>query len=292
MNSQKRGKPYHLLVLESLKNRMTLENKYYVRYLNLMKGHEGEGCLDAVTDKMRNCIVLKDLFFTINGVDVQIDTAIITSKKVILCEVKNYVGEFVYRKESLYKIDSKIEIYNPLLRLPRSKLLVKQLLSELDYGHIPVETVLIYVNPNFSLYEAPYFPHLILPTHIKSYFEQVEKDLEPLALAQTSLAKKLCRLNQPKQYADNVPQYQYETLKKGVTCLNCNSFIESLTPRYQSICCEQCGKEERVQDTIRRHVKEYQLLFPERKVAVSAIKRWCGGVIPEKRIRQVLKKGI
>lgn len=174
--TQKRGKPYDLLVLESLKNRMTLEHKYHVRYVNLSKGYGGECCLDDRIDKIKHCIVLKDLSFTIGGVDVQLDTVIITSKEVILCEVKNYEGEFVYREESLYKPDSKIEIYNPLLRLPRSKLLLKQVLKELNYGHMPVEAVLVYVNPNFSLYEAPYFSHLVLPTNINSYFEQVEKN--------------------------------------------------------------------------------------------------------------------
>ena len=290
MMTQKRGKPYDLLVLESLKNRMTLEHKYHVRYVNLSKGYGGESCLDDRIDKIKHCIVLKDLSFTIGGVDVQLDTVIITSKGVILCEVKNYEGEFVYREESLYKLDSKIEIYNPLLRLPRSKLLLKQVLKELNYGHMPVEAVLVYVNPNFSLYEAPYFSHLVLPTNINSYFEQVEKNLEPLTHAHTILADKLCSLNQPKKYEDNLPQYKYEMLKKGMICLNCNSFIESLAPRHQSICCEQCGSREKVQEAIERHVKEYQFLFPERKVAVSAIKEWCGGMVPEKRIRQVLKK--
>lgn len=289
MINKKRGKPYDLLVLEALKKRMTLEQKYHVRYMNLSKGYGGECCLDGITDKMKHCIVLKDLSFTIGGVDVQLDTMIITSKTVVLCEVKNYEGEYLYREECLYKLDSKIEIYNPLLRLPRSKLLLKQLFKELNFGHIPVEAVLVYVNPSFSLYEAPYFSHLVLPTNIKSYFEQVEKNLEPLTHAHTILANKLYSLNQPKKYEDNLPQYRYEKLKKGMICLNCNSFIESLAPRHQSICCEQCGHKERVQEAIKRHVKEYQILFPERKVAVSAIKVWCGGMIPEKRIRQVLK---
>lgn len=290
MRYTRRKKPYSLLVFEALKKRMKLEKKDYYRFLNLLKGYEGEYSFDLVIDRLTGCIILKDLSLTMNGVDFQIDTLIITPEAVILYEVKNYEGEYIYHEEFLYKVDSKIEVINPLLRLTRSKLLLKQLLKQLHFGNLPVRGIVVFVNPNFTLYEAPQLETLIMPTNIESHVEQIQKELGDLPKSCTVLADQLSNLNHPENHYHDLPQYEYDTLQKGMTCMQCESFVKVIEQRSRSMTCKKCGCKELMGKAIIRHAQELQLLFPERKLTISAVQDWCGGLPSSKRIQTEFRR--
>lgn len=201
--------------------------------------------------------------------------------------MKNYEGEFIYREESLYKINSKLEIINPLYRLTRSKLLFKQLLKELGYGHFSVEAYIVFINPNFTLYEAPHLPNLLRLSNLERHFKQIDVGLVPLKDDHQLLASKLCAQINPDNLDYNLPEYGYDSLEKGTSCLKCGRFIGKTVDKHYT--CKSCGHQEPSNAAVFRHIQEYQRLFPTQKVTVSMIYDWCGRVPSRNRIRSVLQ---
>jgi len=57
-----------------------------------------------------------------------------------------------------------------------------------------------------------------------------------------------------------------------------------------SFVCEDCGKKEPLQQAILRHVEEFKLLFPDKKLNTKNIYEWCGRKLDQKSYRRVLKK--
>jgi hypothetical protein len=54
--------------------------------------------------------------------------------------------------------------------------------------------------------------------------------------------------------------------------------------------CQKCGQIEDVDDAVMRNVKQFQLLFPERRITTNGIHEWCGEIVSKKTIRRILSK--
>lgn len=102
------------------------------------------------------------------------------------------------------------------------------------------------------------------------------------------MADKLMSLHITNSDYMKVPSYSYEALRKGITCLKCNSF--SIYIKGEKCICEQCEYKEIISAAIMRAVREFQLLFPEKKVTTADIYDWCQMVKAKKTIRKVLMK--
>ncbi|MDQ6597547.1 NERD domain-containing protein [Bacillus salipaludis] len=282
-----RLEPKNLKVLRSLNTRMNLSEDDRQNYLNLKKGYEGEVMFDELTNKLQcECYILNDLLFKVNNTLFQIDSLIITQKKIHLFEVKNYEGDYFYEKEA-YNTRSKSEIKNPVLQLKRSESLLRQLLYHLSY-HYPIEAFVVFINPQFTLYQAPLNEPIIFPTQIKRYLAKF--DLAPSSLNENhrNLASKLLSVHVEESPYKNIPSYQYNTVQKGLTCEKCLSF---LNPTNGNKCkCHQCGHEEEVESAVLRMVEEIKLLFPEIKITTKLVYDWCRVIESRKRICRVLKK--
>lgn len=85
-----------------------------------------------------------------------------------------------------------------------------------------------------------------------------------------------------------LPSYEYEQLKKGITCKACNSFSISISGK--KCVCGTCGHQELVTKAIMRSVEEYKLLFPNGKITTNIIYDWCRVVEFKRTIRRVLEK--
>ncbi|GAB3801159.1 hypothetical protein GCM10028868_25840 [Virgibacillus kimchii] len=82
------------------------------------------------------------------------------------------------------------------------------------------------------------------------------------------------------------PSYSFEQLRKGITCKNCRSF--SVYIKGEKCICEQCACEEMISNAIIRSVREFQLLFPEKKITTNIIREWCQIVKTNRTIIKVL----
>lgn len=100
------------------------------------------------------------------------------------------------------------------------------------------------------------------------------------------VADKLLSLHTSDSQFWQIPTYDFDHLKKGVTCAVCNSFMISV--EGQSCVCMKCDHRETVTTAIFRCVKEFKLLFPEERITTSGIFEWCQGVVSRKTILRIL----
>ena len=280
-----RNKSIELLILSNLEKRLNLEKNDRLHYSNLQKGYEGELLFDSMTKKLQcNCYILNDLLLKVNNTTFQIDTIIITAETIYLYEVKNYKGNYYYETDKFFKMPS-TEIINPLYQLERSRSLLRQLLHKHGFN-LPITASLIFINPAFTLYQAPLNKPIIFPTQLKQYLNKLNAIPTPLNQSHQRLAEKLISLHIDDSPFTQLPSYDYDQLQKGINCGKCNSF--AINVQASNCVCRECGYKELVATAVMRGVKEFRLLFPEQKITTNKIHEWCQVVHPKKKIRVIL----
>lgn len=289
---KKREKPYKLLILDYLKNRIKFSQENWNEYQNQVKGYQdGECFFDTLTVTLSNdCLVLNDLPLAIGSTDFQIDALIITAQEILLYEVKNYGGEYTYNDGFLVSIPSGKSFHSPTERINRHTSLLQSLL-ETHQMDLPIKSFVAFVHPEFMLYDVENIQKILLRATLPKHFRKLTGQLEPLSEKHFLLAKTLCELSaQTKPYLNGIPDYTYEECKKGIICLGCEQFIPEIELNSKFYTCKACGHKERISTLISRHVLEFKYLFPDKKLTVPAIYDWCGGLCSEKRIRSALQK--
>ena len=288
---KKREKSDKLLMLEYLKNRIKFSQENYNEYQNQVKGYQGECYLDTLTAGLTcDCLVLNDLPLAIGSTDFQIDALIITAQEILLYEIKNYGGEYMYNDGFLVSTLSGNSFHSPTERINRHTSLLQSLLEN-HQMKLPIKPFVAFVHPEFMLYDVSNIQKTLVRATLPKHFRNLTARLEPLPPKHFLLAKTLCELSaQTKPYLNGVPEYTYKECKKGIICLEYEQFIPEIEPRSKFCTCKACGHNERVSTLISRHVLEYKRLFPDRKLTTSAIYDWCEGVCAARRIRSVLQK--
>lgn len=94
-----RLEPVDLQILKFLNTRIFLPPEQKKYYFKLKKGFEGETRFDLLTAKLqKECLILNDLLLKVNNSSFQIDSTIIFQGTIYLFEVKNYEGQFCFKK--------------------------------------------------------------------------------------------------------------------------------------------------------------------------------------------------
>ncbi|SHS90229.1 Nuclease-related domain [Mycobacteroides abscessus subsp. abscessus] len=277
-----------LLTLRSLNTRMELTEKEKFHYSILEKGFAGEMKFDQLIKNLQEeRYVLSDLLLEINNSYFQIDSVIITQASIYLLDIKNFQGDYYLESDKLYSVTSKREYKNPVIQLKRSSTLFRQLLQFLKLNYL-IESSVIFINPEFTLYQAPMDQPLILPTQVDRFLKDLNRTPSKLNDGHKHLAQKLLSLHQPKNPFTTLPKYDYNQLQKGIYCKTCFSFF--LSVKNQDYVCEKCGELEKINLGVLRNVQEYKLLFPEQKITTQAIYDWCKVDLSKKTISRILKK--
>ena len=113
---------------------------------------------------------------------------------------------------------------NPLIQLNRSESLLRQLLKNLRFN-LPIEASVIFINPEFTLYQAPLNKPFIFPTQIKRYLRKLNDQPSKLKERHKILADQLISLHIENSPFTQLPSYDYDQLQKGITCLKCTFFF-------------------------------------------------------------------
>lgn len=275
-------------LLKSLSSRMKLHEKDLQYLRNLEKGDEGERYFDSLTGALTcDCFVLNDLRLSCNNATFQIDALMITGETIYLFEVKNYKGDFYYERDRIFTKNNKSEINNPLLQVKRCESLFRQLILSLGFD-MPVSASVVFVNPEFTLYQAPLSAPLIFPSQLKRYMKDLNAIYAKLSGKHRRLAEKLSSLHIEESSFLHLPKYEYDQLRKGIVCDTCSSF--SCAVKGRSMICEDCGHAESVEAAVLRSVREFRMLFPERKITTNDIFDWCRIVDSKKRVSRILAK--
>ncbi|UJF15599.1 NERD domain-containing protein [Jeotgalibaca sp. MA1X17-3] len=287
MNLKERALPEELFVLQILEQRMSLSSPLKHRLYTLQVGYDGEIIFDKWLLAMEwDSIVIHDLRIKQNFSEVQIDTLVITNKKIFIFEIKNFIGEYYWESQTLFKKPNK-QVKNPLHQLERSKLLIRQLVNEwqCDYS---VEASLIFVHPQFTLFNASLEAPIILRSQIEERLHAFKRLSSGITLENKIFAEKLVQMHLSTNSFSQLPNYQYHQLKKGVPCAHCQSLLTQL--RGRKCFCNHCNLQENIYASIHRLTKEFSLLFPEEQITVKKIYDFSGEIVSKQVIRTALKK--
>lgn len=277
-----------LLTLRSLNTRMELTEKEKFHYLNLEKGFAGEVRFDQLIENLHEeRYILNDLLLEVNNSYFQIDSVIITQAVIYLLDIKNFQGDCYLESDKLYSVTTKREYKNPVDQLKRSSTLFHQLLQIHKLNYL-VESSVIFINSEFTLYQAPMDQPLILPTQVDRFLVNLNQTPSKLKEGHKDLAQKLLSLHQLKNPFTTLPKYHYDQLQKGVYCKTCFSYFVSVKNKY--FVCGKCGELEKINLGILRNVQEYKLLFPDQKITTQAIYDWCKVDLSKKTFYRILKK--
>ncbi|MFD2655247.1 hypothetical protein [Gracilibacillus thailandensis] len=160
------------------------------------------------------------------------------------------------------------------------------MLNELGY-QTPIQAAVVFINPECTIYQAPRTSKILLPTQLKRYFRQFHQPstLSPFC---HQLAEKLEAIRLEKSPYEQLPEYHYNELTKGIPCSLCKKNLK--TREGQSLICDNCGEQESLQAAVLRNIKEFMLLFPEERITTAKIGDWCNIPITERQIRYILNK--
>lgn len=281
--------PLELTLLNDLLPRMNASTAQKKRWSNVQKGHCGESHLYQLLRKELppQYLLLSDLLLEHQHTKFQIDLLLISKNDVFLLEVKNYKGNYVIQNDNWYTTSSQVEISNPLHQLKRSELLLRQLLEKTSF-RFSIKPYLVFVNPTFQLYQAPLDAPIIFRTQLNQFINQ----LQATSFEQTPLQRKLANYLTSKQLSQSprgrLPDYDFASLRKGIVCGECSAFVEVYN-RIKVI-CRSCQKQESINAAVNRSVIEFNLLFPDEKITVPTIYKWCSIIQSQKTIRRILKK--
>ena len=97
-----RIKPEVLRIYEILLTRTKISKDAYYYFLNLKKGFDGESLFDEYTKQFKiDHLFLNDLQLEIRNSSFQIDALMISTKVLVLYEIKNFEGLYQWGKEKL-----------------------------------------------------------------------------------------------------------------------------------------------------------------------------------------------
>ncbi|WP_373471262.1 nuclease-related domain-containing protein [Carnobacterium alterfunditum] len=277
-----------LLIMETLAIRGILSNKQQQYLHHLQKGFAGEQSFDQMTTQLNdNFFILNDLFLQPHLSNAfQIDSMILTGKTLYLYEIKNYSGEYYYGEEMLVKMPV-FKVSNPLIQVQNTKNKLTIFLKELRYD-IEIKVYAAYVHPEFTLFNAPKYEGMLLPSQLKNHFIKIEKESKPLTAIQKKLAADLIDYQtDPMLFANDIPDYSFASLRKGIVCEECSSFDLKLHRTYYH--CQSCDYENPINSALLSCIKEYQRLFPNDKLVTSILYIWCAEMLSKKRIQRTLK---
>jgi hypothetical protein len=292
MPYKKRTESKELQILRSLNTRMELTPDQKKKYLYLERGYKGELEFDSLVEGAgldRKFYILNDLNLEFNNIKFQLDSTIITQDSIILCEVKYYKDDYYYKNENFYLCATEKPITNPLHQLNRSKNLLQQFLQKNGF-YYPIEGHLIFNHPEFFLYTAPQNEHITFPAHLNRFIHYLDTKPSNLSGKHRQLAELLMKEHIINSQNSDLPGYEYDGVRKGLTSGCCRSFLLNVKAEGRRLVCCECGHIEPVETAILRVVEEIKLLFPDMKITTNIVFEWCLGIVCRRTIIKVLKK--
>lgn len=281
-------KPRVLQVYQRLINRKAFTEFDKNKYFNTRIGYEGEIQFYSFLQRIApdSHLALYSLSLKHNNTPFQIDTLLINRNTIYLFEIKNYSGDFVIQNNNWYICSSQKEILNPFIQLKRSESLLRQFLSSHQIN-IPIQSYIVFINPEFTLYNAPINQQIIFHSQLKRFFHSQFFQIEPPSKEQSQFAKLLIKYHIEESSLEDLPSYTFPELKKGIKCPFCLKFMD--VKNLKSVICKQCNYTEKNEKAVLRAVKEYQVLFPDMAVTTNNIFNWCN-ILSKNIIRRILNK--
>ncbi|EDL63846.1 nuclease-related domain-containing protein [Bacillus sp. SG-1] len=283
---KERDVPRELQILRALRPRMKFNENEESYYQYKEKGYEGEMKFDEWAEPLKNMIFLNDANLNVNNNHFQTDSLGISSAILHIFEVKNFEGDYTIKEDKWYSPKGNV-IKNPLLQLEKTETLINQLVKNMGW-RITVEPHLIFVNPEFHLYNVPSNLPIVYPAQLGRFREKMlQRCGSTPTRSEIQLAERLLALLIEELPYASLPEYNYDGLRKGIVCPGCGMFYGAF---HKMFYCKYCGGKESCSDAVLRSVEEFKVLFPDVKVATGRVLDWCNIVRDERTIRRILQE--
>ena len=130
---------------------------------------------------------------------------------------------------------------------------MRRLLQDLGWN-FTIEPYIVFINPDFYLYQAPLDLPIIFPGQIKQFFNNnTNVELSKLNDKHLKLAKQLLSCHLESSPYKKIPEYNYDQLHKGIICVNCHSLLVDInvaTFKERTLVCSKCSCRERVESAV------------------------------------------
>ncbi|OFO56165.1 nuclease-related domain-containing protein [Nosocomiicoccus sp. HMSC059G07] len=272
--------------LRALKWRLPLDDnsKYYLERLE--RGFEGENEFSEILASYNTCTSIHDFTFEIDGSTRQIDTVFLSNNECILFEVKNYIGDFIYKEDEFYVYHNMQKIPSPVRQVDEAWSKFRELLQRIGVRK-SVRHYVVFINEEFHLYNAPDHLSIITRAQLRRVLDNLARNRDAVSDTTLQLKEKLLAHN----IKDTRPAhviYQYDNLKKNVFCFNDGSPLH-LSGR-NSYTCEICDFKTSVKEVVLETARDFSVLFPTEKITVPALIDFSGGVLTKHNLQKALNE--
>src|SRR5690625_3561318 len=218
--------PPELQLFTFLNTRKILSPKEEQTYHYLQKGYIGErNFFNFLNENLpENKLLLNSLRLRSDNSEFQLDSLLFWQNSIYLFEVKNFEGDFFVQGKNWYVATTGKEINNPLIQLARSESLLRQLIHQLGFN-FTVKSNVVFINPEFALFQAPLNLPIILPAQMNRFFKKVNRISFTETKTHRKLATQLIESQIETLFYDRLPKYSYDQLKKGIVCKTCSTFM-------------------------------------------------------------------
>ncbi|UOQ83654.1 nuclease-related domain-containing protein [Gracilibacillus salinarum] len=281
---KERQMPNELVMLELLSRRKKLSSEEFKRYQNLSRGFEGELQFDSIVRNYgNNLTVINDLRLKNNNKNFQIDSTVITNDTIYLFEIKNFLGQYYFDNEILFKLPN-IEIENPIYQRDRATSLFRRYLHLKGFD-ITIKSYIVFIHPECIVYQTPLSQKILFHANIRTLISRLNENSHSSKNGQNVVNTLLASHSQELPVSTT---YTFDELEKGIPCCQCGSMSTYVEGRI--IICNECHVYEKADASIIRNIEAFHLLFPNEKLTTKGIAEWCGKGISEDRCKRQLLK--
>lgn len=220
----------------------------------------------------------------IDGVVSQYDVLLINDDGVVVNEVKNYSGDYLYKDGNWYKSNYQLS-EDPLVQIKRSSNKIIKI-SKNEHLSMKVDSKVTFVNDDF---------------YLESDDEKVWKQI----CIRSNINRYLCSNNYgqigktAKVYSESIkkfivanpyfkPKVNMNSLKVGLYCSRCYG-LNLLKLRFH-FKCENCGSLESSESHILRSISDYKFLFYGQPMTKKGLMRLIDNQVSERVLQYALKK--
>lgn len=270
--------------LRALKWRLPLNDDFENYLSRLERGFHGENEFSKKLAAYNEYAHVYDFTFEIDGSMRQIDALLLFNNECVLFEVKNYIGDFIYKNDEFYTYYTMQKISSPIRQLDDAAEKFSELLYRLGIRR-SVRKFVVFINEEFHLYQAPDHQSIITRPQLRRSLNQLTRHQRPANSATLELKDTLLKLN----IKDTRPAkvlYQYEDLKKGLFCYKDGAVLKNYN--RVTLICPTCGNKTSIKDAVLQSAQDFNTLFPREKLTIPALYDFSGGLLSKYNLRKAL----
>lgn len=281
-----RQPPKELVLFDYLRGRFHFSNADKQRYQNILKGYKGEKQFSTLIQEQlqQDYLCIPDLLLEHQGTVCQFDMLLIFQQTLYLFEIKNYQGEFQIENDHLHCYTTNKNYRNPKHQLKRSELMLKDLLSGMG-AHFQMKAYVVFMNPQFTLFQATRDQPIILPTQVVDFVQSLNHIPGVISKKHQQLANKLNNMHINNSPYTRYPTYTFDQMRKGIFCKKCRNCMERSRLYFY---CSSCNYKENKDASVMRQIIEFSVLFPEQKIRTGIIHQWINKYITKVTLRNIL----